>query len=783
MMQMCGSKSALAFSAVFLSGIASAMTFSELQSKVDAAEPGDTVYVTSDIEFNGALTVAKKVTIASAEGGEKFVLRPAASYGDGTFLNLDSADADITFVNLVFDGQRGTTNLNNTELFFLSAGTVTLGAGAVIRNRYCPNYPAVTVQKAGVFVMEDGSEIRGIVSDNFGVAVKVQGTFRMNGGLITECAGHHKDTGTALWDGAVYLYGGTIYAHGGTICGNTSDYSTAGVCGYIGKLYISGDFTATNNVGGAANDVCRCYWLDESGNPPGDKNAIQIDGDYTGHMTLKMCVQDTPEDGKQLRYVYTSTANVVRRGCENIVSEDDPTLALDLSTCYGGWYPKWRRIAAKVAGKTNKFSYWDALDVAESGDTILLCKDVEFAKSTDYTKDVTVTSDIGGPYVIRRTSGNYIFAKVAGATVTFRDVILDGNSITNGASNGILEAYEGGVIVLDSGAVIRRCVVPATGGAVYVRGRPGAKLVMKDGALITECTCTGNGYGAVVCISEGADVAGTTPPTFEMQGGLITGCSSAGTGDVSGGYGGIVYCWNGGIFDMSGGSITGNTAENNSGVVNYLGTVKFTGSAVVENNAGAYPDVYNCNSRKTNYYGDFRGRVGISNANGYNSGEQAVGKSFHVSTEGDDATGAWCFHSTLAATELVGKVVDGSVVWAEPVGSVGGVKAATTDDLQLLLPTAFDLNVGSADYAKLPVVLTGVATGLGANVALTFDKDMRKHMPAWTQPLIAAGESETLTGAWTFVLPEGAEKNWSVNATDAAYSLAYLPSGMAVIIR
>ena len=775
--------------------VASAMTFSELQSAVDAAEPGDTVYVTSDMTFDGPLAVAKKVTIASGEGDGPFVLRPAETYASGTFLTLDSAaaDADITFTNLVFDGQRGTTNYNTRELFILSAGKVTLESGAVIRNRYCPSYPAVQVSSKGSFVMEEGSEIRGIVCNNYGIAVKTgaagssaaDGTFTMNGGLITECAGHHQKTDApALWDGVIYLYGGTFYAHGGTICGNTSDYSTAGVCNYFGKMFVSGSFTATNNIGGAANDVCRCR-------KAGDNNAIQIDGDYTGHMTIKLIGEDENPivEGGAVRFVYTSTAWQSRLGCENIVSEDDPAFAMDLSATQivGGWYPKWRRIAAKIAGKTNKFKYSEAFDAAVSGDTILLCQDISFAKHTWIDRDLTFASDVGGPYVIRKTGSGYAFAIATNATVTFRDVILDGNGLTNTYNRGMVEAHRNGTIVLDAGAVIRGAVCPNSASAVLVYNQPGARLVIKDGALITDCTNSKTGsYGAAVCIGNGEpapDDLATNPPVIEMRGGTITRCTCPGTSLPGSGYSGIVYLWSTlGTFEMSGGAITGNVGVC-AGVVGYQGTMRFSGNAVVKGGEGDYPGIFICGSNKAYFSGDFRGWIDVANGSSGSTDDQTAGKAFKVSPADASATGAWCFHASRSATDLVGKVADGSVVWAEPIGSVGGVKAATADDLQLLLPTAFDLNVGSADYEKLPVVLTGAATGLGANVALAFDKDMRKRQPAWSQPLIAAGAGETLTGAWIFSLPVGSEKNWSVAATDAAYSLAYYPSGSVFVIR
>lgn len=782
-------KPIFAFSVVFLTGVVSAMTFSELQSAVDAAEAGETVYVTSDIEFNGTLTVAKKVTIAS-EPDHQYMLTRDAGYKRGQFLDLKEG-GDLTLRNLIVDGNKS-AGMIEYRCADIDSGKLTLDAGAVLRNFNCTYQGGLFLSNSGAVVMEKGSEIRGFEGVQYGIAALIGSgalghkcSFTMNGGLITECAGHHKESAID-WDATIYVYGKNtkFHGYGGAIVSNTSDRCSAGVYVYSGNVYLSGDFTMKDNVGEKSSGLV--YPVPASGVA---ENHILVSGDYAGELPLKLrdpASRVVLEDGSsigstiQIIWIEDSKRHV---GWENIILEDRPDLCLDFDAgLIGGWYPSIKKIRAKVlradgVRHQNKVDFNTAFAAAESGDTVALCDDFLLV-SNHIVSNRTLTISGAGHVLTRGVSGSTLLTVQDSGKLVIRDVVIDGNAPSYTNQYGTVSIQNGGVVELDAGAEIRNSWTQTSSAAFRITGS-GSRLVMKEGSLITGCQTTStNPYGAAVLVGDGTTVS-DPQPRFEMEGGAITGCRSDTTSTAVGTYCGAVYLWKG-VFDMSGGSITNNFSDNGcSGVVCYNGTVRLTGSAVVADNQGPYPDVYAGSNYRVYYYGDLRGRIGIAHDS------QSTGANTLVRREGE-ATGAWCFFPSRSVAGYVGKIKEvGSteVVWAEPIGSVAGVKAATADDLQLLLPTAFDLNVGSADYAKLPVVLTGAATGLGANVALTFDVKMRKHMPAWTQPLIAAGADETLTGTWTFALPEGAEKNWSVNATDAAYSLAYLPSGMAVIIR
>ena len=133
----------------------------------------------------------------------------------------------------------------------------------------------------------------------------------------------------------------------------------------------------------------------------------------------------------------------------------------------------------------------------------------------------------------------------ANATVTLGlDAILQNASMT-GNGGGVY--VNTGTFVI-AGGIIRDCKAN-NGGGIYVANR-GAKAALEAGN-ITRCTATANGGG--VCIN--AD-------TFTMSGGTISG----GTANQGGG----VYV-NNSNFNMSGGTITNNSAVTKGGGVAFAG--------------------------------------------------------------------------------------------------------------------------------------------------------------------------------------------------------------------
>lgn len=162
-------------------------------------------------------------------------------------------------------------------------------------------------------------------------------------------------------------------------------------------------------------------------------------------------------------------------------------------------------------------------------------------------EDASVTHSGGGAYV---AAGGRL--ELNGATI--RDC--------QGAYGGGAVCTLGDFYMYNS-AVIKDCKTwhAGGGGAVYTAGSA-AKFIMRDAALIDNCSFCG------VWVEEG---------TFDMEGGTIRGCESR-----SGGGG--IYVSEGGTFTLSGGLITGNYDGTNKGAAIYLaGTLNLRGGEIADN--------------------------------------------------------------------------------------------------------------------------------------------------------------------------------------------------------
>ena len=152
---------------------------------------------------------------------------------------------------------------------------------------------------------------------------------------------------------------------------------------------------------------------------------------------------------------------------------------------------------------------------------------------------------------------------------------IDGAALFSGLKdgNGGAVYVDGGTFTMESGSTVTGGNVSANGGAVYVE----CGTFTMNGGEITECGKGSQpGHGAVMIYkSASGDGAGR----FVMKSGKIYGNSSE--------QGAGVFV-NGGIFEMSGGSISENTATGPTGsggaVYVYNGSFDMSGNAAINNN-------------------------------------------------------------------------------------------------------------------------------------------------------------------------------------------------------
>lgn len=186
-----------------------------------------TVEILKDAVFDADLTIAHQVTLCSAPETERHVLGRAEVAGSGISRIVVAAGGSLTVTNLTLSGN----DVVETRGFAMIevAGSLTLQNGATVSN----------VRSVGV----ENAAAHGAI------LVDAGGTLTMeSGAVISDCTSIADDEESGRGAGIYLLLGGTANLKGGLI-ENCRATSFAGVFAANGsKVYVSGDFTAQNNL-------------------------------------------------------------------------------------------------------------------------------------------------------------------------------------------------------------------------------------------------------------------------------------------------------------------------------------------------------------------------------------------------------------------------------------------------------------------------------------------------------------------------------------------------------
>jgi len=209
----------------------------------------------------------------------------------------------------------------------------------------------------------------------------------------------------------------------------------------------------------------------------------------------------------------------------------------------------------------------------------------------------------GGNYVIE-LSGNESLTPAQAALPTGRDNVTitlrgkEGRRVLNLSSNGnLFDVVSGVTLVVDNNVTLMgrgSAAVPSTASnnAALVSIRSGGILVMREGARITGNTnseCNGGGVrildGGVFNMNGGEVSGNTATPVYFGSGGGRTARSAVALGMAEGGFGGRggggVYVSSGGMFNMRNGIISGNTSVWGGGVrIEIGGTFRISNGVV-----------------------------------------------------------------------------------------------------------------------------------------------------------------------------------------------------------
>ena len=518
--------------------------YDSLDAAINAVNGGSAetniVELLDNVTAGARVVQSKSLTLRSSteEGAETYTITRAEEFWSTMF--IAEADCTLIFEDIVVDG--GDIDATSGTMIWANGGSVVLGEGAVVRNCVRSNNDsgAVEVNTTGTLTMRDGAAIENSRSDANGGAVKVAGTFNMEGGSITGSNASGSGGGVAVDSGGIFNM------TGGSITGSSAGTSGGGV--YVatgGAVSLSGAASISSNTAGSAASnlyLASGSTLTLTGPLTGAENSIGV--------TIDAAVTGGNEPGGTIG------------GASGIADSDDVTQIFsdvnsELVAVVESGALKWQEETTGVArysadgesGWTYTETLSDAIANVPANGYVELLQDVTLTERITVSgKNFTLRSDSGGTEtytIIRGAKFDYdtnepqtdtLFYVNSGGSMTLSNIILDGGAVWDGPVDSVLQrgtTNTSGVqgfytivitgestVTLEDGAVIQNIqrrdesagAASATGAALLIE--TDAEAIMKDGSLIQNVE---NEMSAVY-IGQRAN------GTFTMEGGTIRGC-------------------------------------------------------------------------------------------------------------------------------------------------------------------------------------------------------------------------------------------------------------------
>jgi len=427
---------------------------------------------------------------------------------------------------------------------------------------------AVAVRQGGVFTLESGairnnanSDEGGAVYINGNSATKDGGKFIMNGGEIT--GNTTKRGAIAIAAGVVSdaTTPGTFIMNGGKIYGNTGD-----------GIYTWAN-TDVQVLGGTVED--RIYTRCDLTIGEAELKNVYLVGDTIFKVANAKGAKVSFSAEKGGRYVSDALTDTTSTFT---YQKDD----FKLTTQEGKLYlaPAHEHCVEGETGCGHSQLGWNAWT-----DATKLPSEGNYYLETDV--ELTATAELKNlnlclnGHTISNVAENTRVLNVASGTVTLTDCAKDPGMVTGGNRD-----YGAG-ITISNGTTLNLYNIKISGnenktdgGALYIRG--GGTVNMFSGEISGNKSRT----GAAVCIADKA----SKPGVFNLYGGTITGNSATGNG-------GALFGYVGAQFNLAGGTITGNTANHGGAFyfgasmdkITVSGNVQITGNTT---HAGKNDDIY-----------------------------------------------------------------------------------------------------------------------------------------------------------------------------------------------
>ncbi|MDL2293982.1 Ig-like domain-containing protein [Ruminococcaceae bacterium OttesenSCG-928-D13] len=614
------------------------------------------LYDEYDVDGDGNETVTGKHILLKSKAGKNVTIHTTAYLNGNAF--VVAQNSTLTLESLTMDGsERGKGKEGS---LIRSGGTVTLGAGATLKNNTAKvRGGAVENERTGTLTLKNGSVLENNHASDGG-GVYNQGTLTLENGAVVR--GNDALTG----GGVVNLGQMTMSGKDAKITGNAAGQG-GGVANfaYGGEepatfLFTGGQITGNTAAQGAGV-------LNAMGVFAGAKAVFTMDG--ADALISGNTIRSADLDTETYPHSYAGGAGVYN-GCT-----------------YGGATAALGSITANLLKGTiqgNKAEVYDGGGVRNMMGTLIVGKDMEISRNSTEQGRGGGIANTSGAVTLSGTvkdntsamEGGGYFSEVLSwapqASLDFSGATVSGNKAASGAG---LFATTGGTINIVGGS-IKDNTASYGGGGIYVTN--GAVVNMRD--------------------AEGLPAE-------------ISGNSATKTG------GGITVD---GTFNMYGGRIAGNTALEGGGIFNY-GKVALQDGAVVAGNTAsgsAGHEIYNGVGREVKV----AGLVQLGLSNGVGGYYAADGSASPIIVAGKLAQGAVIMVELDKNTENGRLVATGGAGYtmtqadADRFACYGGTQLnfdASSGKLRfgtvsLLHRVAFDLNGGTG---TLPAAREELATG------------------------------------------------------------------------
>ena len=499
------------------------------------------------IMVSGATTIDQEIEVQS---GETLTVK-----GTGTGASITNTTGRVFNITggsvTLGDGitLTGTVTGENARggAVYVTGGNFTMESGSTIADSSVQGTSAsgggVYVMN-GTFIMEDGSKITGSSAtvSGGGVAVSTGGTFTMRGGTIDGTgASSNAESG-----GGVEIYDAIFTMEGGTITGNNATYG-GGVRVDSGKFIMKDGTISDNNATSLGGGVCvinGSFTMSDTATIQGNTatthgGGVYVGGDSLGSSTFTM-------SGGTIGGTDAGSANSAQYGggvyvANGIFTMDGGTISENSASGTGA-----SGGGVCISGGTFTMSGGAVISKNSAGSS---GGGVFVSQTGIFTMEGGTIGGTGGgsPNSAENGGGVYIFE---GTFTMSGSAVISGNNASSSSSSS-----------------------SSSGGGVYIHN---GTFTMSGGAVISGNSASSSSS------SSGGGVYVSTDGIFTMEGGTIGGIDGASANSAKSGGGVCVYK---GVFTMSDGSISRNTAtDSGGGVFVQDGTFTMKSTAIIQEN-------------------------------------------------------------------------------------------------------------------------------------------------------------------------------------------------------